>query len=511
MLLLVTALLATACSTLDVSAAGVTELSASTPNTYDALNPKGRRKAPSSITMGEDRHLPDIHRRRLIGGHRELRRNCSVLAWMLRRHLDYVATHTFQSTTGDEGWDDEVELWMREESEPEKFETRGMLCASDFVRLTEAMAVIDGDLGVMFVDEDSGLLQGIEGDRIKDPWGQLAGGTWSMPSRDLRDEWYNGVHVDRRGRPVGYAVHRRVGGRSALEFEREVPARHMHLHGYLDRFDQYRGISPVASAYNDLRDVYEGISLHLVQAKVAGLFGLKVTRSAEDYMAMGKISGGLADDGTEDRSSYTVDFGAGPVSLDMDPGDNAEFLSSDNPGVNMQDFWRFTTMVALLSVDLPYSFLDSTQGNFFGNKAAMLVYDRACETKRDRVRRLRDAITLFKYRIAVRDGRLRPPRSKRGDVISLATKPWSWTARKMPWWRPLEEVTANLKAIEGGLTTPQRVCAESDTGDFFQNVDDIAEARAYAEKKGVPLSFAVPDQMANMTIATRDKDKGGDE
>jgi capsid protein len=73
----------------------------------------------------------------------------------------------------------------------------------------------------------------------------------------------------------------------------------------------------------------------------------------------------------------------------------------------------------------------------------------------------------------------------------------------MPWWRPLEEVTANLKAIDGGLTTPQRVCAESDQGDWYDNIDEIARAIEYAKKMGVPLTFGVSPELEQQVADSR--------
>jgi capsid protein len=290
-----------------------------------------------------------------------------------------------------------------------------------------------------------------------------------------------------------------------MAFERFISAQNLHLHAYCDRFDQYRGVSPLASAYNEIRDVYEGMSLHLVQAKVAGLFGLKVTRSAD--LAMGHVSGGTDENGDEDRSSYSVNFGSGPIFLDMEPGDDAAFLDNSNPAANMQDFWKFVSLVALKALDIPYGLFDESAANFFGNKTAWLSYDRACEAKRHRVQCLLNRITQFKMLVAIRNGRLRPPRTINGD------RPWAWLPRKMPWWRPLEEVTASLKAIEGGLTTPQQVCAENDQGDWYKNVDEIARAIAYAKSKNVSLSFAVSEQLAGQVFDARKStpDQGGDD
>jgi capsid protein len=121
------------------------------------------------------------------------------------------------------------------------------------------------------------------------------------------------------------------------------------------------------------------------------------------------------------------------------------------------------------------------------------------------VRKLLNRVTGFKVAQLIRSRRLTLPRG-----VELSRKPWEWVPRGMPWWRPLEEVTANLKAIGGALTTPQRVCIESDNGDFYENIDAIGKAIDYAEKarggKGVPLSWAVDSDLAKQLA---DKQKSG--
>ena len=477
--------LALGCTCCDVTPTGVTELSQCNEiagASYDALNPKGRRKAPSSATLHEDRHLPQDQRRKLIGGMRDLRRNSSLLDWMVRQHLNYVCQHRFESRTGDDGLDDEIQAMMAEEFDADKLDECNLCDLAEYVQINEAMAVLDGDCGTLFVDADGGRIQGIESDRIRDPNGGMG---YSVAYPRKSDElWFNGVRTTPSGRPIEYAIHRRVDGWACLEFERKVAAETFHLHGYRQRYDQQRGVSPVATAYNQLRDVYEAEEYAMVRSKVASMFAMAITRNAAQ--AGGTVTYDTDENGNPIRSSYEVDFGRGPVFLDMDPGDDAKFLDSDNPGGNLQDFWRFVTRVALKSLDIPYGLFDESESNFFGNKTAWLSYDRACDPKRARVRKLYNRITSFKYAQAIRARRLKLP-----SGISLARRPWLWVPRGMPWWRPLEEVTANLKAIGGGLTTPQRVCVEADQGDFYENVDEIEKAMKYAAKHQVPLNWAV--------------------
>lgn len=467
------------CCCLTGSFAGVAEFtSAETAGSaYDALNPKSRRKTPPSATQHEDRHLGESQRRQLIGGVRDLRRNSSLVDWMVRQHLSYVCEHRFQAAFGDDALDDDIQAMLAEEFRADRLDERNLCDVMDYAHLSEAMAVLDGDCGTLFVDADGGRIQGIEADRIRDPSGE---GFLAGISRPGASEWFNGVRTTQSGRAFEYAIHRRINGWTLFELERRVRAENFHLHAYRHRFDQQRGVSPLAAAYNQLRDVYEAEELAMVRSKVASMFAMAVTRNGIE--STGTVAYQTDDDGNPIRSSYTVDFDRGPVLLDMEPGDDAKFLDSDNPGGNLQDFWKFVVMVALKALDLPYGLFDESVATFFGNKTAWLSYDRACTPKRKRVRGLLDRIAAFKLGQLIRSKRLTLPKG-----LTIVKKPWLWVPRGMPWWRPMEEVSAHLKAIAGGLTTPQRVCIESDQGDFYENLDEIARAREYAAEKGVEL------------------------
>jgi len=55
---------------------------------YDATEDKGRRKAPYALLRSEDDELPRARREQAITLGRDIRRNFSIAAWAIRRHLD---------------------------------------------------------------------------------------------------------------------------------------------------------------------------------------------------------------------------------------------------------------------------------------------------------------------------------------------------------------------------------------------------------------------------------------
>src|SRR5581483_4888647 len=174
----------------------------------------------------------------------------------------------------------------------------------------------------------------------------------------------NGVLLDpASGAARAYAVHKRDRYGMTLIFDRMVPAAFSRLHGYFDRYDQVRGISPVASAVNQFRDLYESFDYGLVKQKVAQLFAMVITRQSGDELGTVEPVQDVDADGNT-LNDYEVDFGRGPLKLELDPGDDAKFLSSQNPSSETQEFWERIIMISLKSLDIPYSFFDESHTNY---------------------------------------------------------------------------------------------------------------------------------------------------
>ena len=331
---------------------------------YDAIESKGRRKAATGIVRSEDAELQPIQRRKLVQSTRDINRNYAVAAWAIRKHLDYVSKFNIQFKTGNKSLDFRLENLMNTWSRAENCDIAGRHHLRRFVRLLEARRTIDGD--VLLMRLANGQLQAIEGDRIRTPVGGMPV-ELKLPLSNMR----HGVLTDRYGRPVGYSVCNRTTGsdyfpgNGGFTFERIVSAEHTHLHAYFDRFDQTRGISPLASALNTLRDTYEGMEYALAKMKVSQLFGLKITRESDE--AMGDVS---AQD--DDETQYKVDFGKGPILLDMDPGDDASFLENKTPSTEFQQFVQTSISVALKSLDIAYSFFAENYTNYSGARQALL-------------------------------------------------------------------------------------------------------------------------------------------
>lgn len=452
---------------------------------YDAANANTKRKAPPGLLQSEDRELLQEQRRKLISGSRDLRRNFAIAAWMVRRHLDYVSTFSFQAKTGNDALDQKLEKIIADRSKPENCDVTGRHPLARMIRMAEASRVIDGDIGLMKLFD--GRLQAIEGDRIRTPIG-TPDGFWISPTDQNNPKataWIQGIQVDRGGKPIQAAIFNRGLSANLFILDRYVSIANLYLHANIDRFDQVRGISPLASALNTLRDTYEGFDYALGKMKVSQLFGLAIYRDATESLpnvsALASTGGDSdSDEGSEDcPEGYKVDFGKGPTVLDLDPGDRAEFLESKSPSIEFQQFCETMIAVALKSLDIPYSFFSEDFTNYSGSRLAYLQYEQSAESKRADVQRMLDYLTEWWFSIAIADGEL--------PGVKLADLSWVWVHRGMPWLDPLKEIEAELLAVDAGFDNQEDVCQKHGKN-FYENIDKIARCRKYAEDNGVTLN-----------------------
>lgn len=429
---------------------------------YDATEPKNKRREPSGNLQSEDAHLHSASRKKLLANSRDLIRNYAVVGWACRKHLDFVASHTLNITSPDRGLNKDIESMFAEWGDD--CDVQGRLDFCDFARLAEARRTVDGDVGIVHLA--SGLLQGIEGERIKNP-----------PKSD--DTWTHGVKTDSAGRAQRYAIHQRKNG-TGLEFEREVSAANLHLLGYFDRFDQVRGVSPMAPALNSFRDSYETQVLAIARAKVANMFGLIFYRDSED--AAGQISEADTSEDDFGKKKYEVDFGKGPVVLDLDPNDRAEFLKNETGAVDHGAMIKITLQLALLCLDLPWAFLDAAEANYNSMRSALILYQKSCNHKRRGMRRWLRRVHRWKMAQWLQSGQLVLPKSMNPRELVI-----EWISDGVPWWDPAKETRADLLAIGAGLKTRTEVRRER-YGDSWLNVlDQLKSEQDAIEQSGVVL------------------------
>ena len=460
----------------DVTARGPVERSSHF--SYDALEPKGRRKAAPADIVREDVHVKAGRRKRLQANARDIAKNFSIAAWMIRRHLDYCASFSFQVLTNDRVMDREIEQLMEVQSRPLACDRGGRFSREKMFRQLESSRCIDGDMGMLRLR--SGHSQLIESDCIKDPPEKERG-------KDGRFSWVDGVQIDYAGLPRQYSIYGRGRSGQGYEFQRKIPSQNFMLYGFWDRTatDQVRGISPVVASLNNFRDVYENIDFAQVKAKLSQLFALALLRKTEaqglnQALPTAGEQAVLDGDSCEEDASKPREFdlSGGPIVLDLDPDEDVKLVESNTPATEFQQFMEVVIAIALKSLDIPYSFYNERFTNYSGSRTAWLHYERSCADRRADQIEARRRWTIWQMQRWIADGLWTPPSGK-----TLADIPFVWVPRGMPWWKPSEEIVGDIKAIAAGLDNADRVCRERDRGSVRANIDANIAVIKYARDR----------------------------
>jgi len=450
--------------------------------TYEALNPDGKRRAVSGRIRSEDQILNSTRRDRLAGNAMDLHRNAVLFAWAVRRHLDYTTLFDFQPCNADEGLNNDLRALMERDSRPENCDIGGRHSWNRMRRLAEVRKILDGDCGLLQLR--SGHLQGVESNAIRTP---------RQKRRDAK-QWTNGVKVGPGRRALAYGLTERQ--KDGELKERVVRASQMMLLACFEgRFDQVRGISPIAGALNEFRDIYETKDLIQSKVKLDQIFGVAFTREAgaddlgDDLALNGADDDGqLPADAEHGRAGYEI--GQGVRGFDLDSGEGVELLQSKNPSSQTQDFLQLSILLAIKCLDLPYDLLDSSKSTYSGNRSGWLHYERAAVTKREDQLELHRRYTLFRLRRWMLPtsfsgtGELVLPSSMAMDDLR-----WKWVPRGIPWWKPQEELTTDLMAAAAGLKDFQQICDERGLGIWRDNVATIAAQMKQAQADGISLMF----------------------
>ncbi len=450
---------------------------------YDAVQTTKNRRTVSGNIRPEDKVLDRTGRQRLSSNAMDLHRNAILFAWAIRRHLDYTTIFDFQPLTGDDGLNRDLRDLMERDNRPENCDVGGRHSWQRMRRLAEVRKLLDGDCGILQLR--GGKVQGLESHQIRNP---------QLLARADMARWEQGVKLAAGRRAVSYCLGDRDQYGQATE--RVISATQLMLLGAFEgRFDQIRGISPIAGALNEFRDVYETKELMAAKVKLDQIFGVAFLRdqgagSLADEFGTDGDTESETDTDQEPTAPPSYDLGQGIKGFDLDKDEKIELIQSSNPSTQTQSFLELSIAIAIKALDLPFNFFSESSTNFFGSKAAWIQYDRSCISKREDQLELHRRYTIwrmFRWMMPADfggTGEIVLPRSM--DMVDVK---WKWVPRGMPWWNPNEELTVDLMAAAAGLKTLQQICDERGLGIWTDNLKGLSAEFETAKSLGFTLAF----------------------
>ena len=461
----------------------MTTIQPTTDTVYQALNPKNRRRSTTRHVRSEDFLLNDSRRQALSANALDVWRNMGLLGWAIRRTLDYCCLWDFQPRTGDPGLNAALKQLMARDCEPEQIDTFGRMDWDDFRRVAESQKLLTGD--AFFIKLADGTLQMVEGAYCRNP---------TFSRRD-KQQWVNGAKLS-RGRVQAWNF-QEEDPLTAARTDRAVRAGNVWQHCQFEaRPNVIRPQSPIVAALNEFRDLDETLDHMRAKVKLDQLFGLAFGRKP-DAEAFDEDDPQASD--AQEGSARVVDFGDGPAVFDLDDGETVTPIQSANPASATQDFTRLCLAIALKVLDLPYNFFDEAHTNFFGSRAAWLLFERACHARRktqDRLHRKMTTWRLWRWVLPVElggTGEIALPGSMQVQDIQFR-----WVPRGVAWWKPQEELDTALRSVAAGLKSMQDVCDEHGFGDYMDNVREIQSERDELARLGF-----LQDWSKNAMVALR--------
>ena len=464
----------------------------------EAIQSSNRRKQQTSRQKKHlDLILPQLKRKKAENVSQDLIENHAIVGWAIRRHLDAVTGFYFDV---DQRIDDRVKMKVMD-----LFNWHGKAANFDAARrhsradrpdhragIAEVSKITDGDVLLAKIGSTRspryGSMQLIEGTRITKP-------------RDVPDSYRdkftdNGVELDVWGGVKSFCVCKFNEKGDKLVYDKRVLWDQAIYSGYFDRYAASRGLSPLLSAANQFLDIKDSMEHNLLKIKLHALFGYAITSELLDPGIPDGLEGTASAgfdtdlyDGDDSRGEMVdeIDFSSGPVSLDLDPGEKIQLIESNTPPESVKDYTELAIRVALLSLDIPFTFFDARHSTFAQVVADRKMYLESIVPKREKNREMFEEYKVWKLNQWYADGQfdgMGVEINDLKDAVKVCVKPSAWLDS-------LKEIQFEERMVALGLKSIPALAKERGI-DAYNTLEEQAAFLARAKELDVPIYIGDP-------------------
>ena len=302
---------------------------------YNGTQSTRHRSSRSSYVSDSRTTLSKAARQTLVGFARALYENYGEV----KGAIDDVARYSVgdgirpQSQAGEVS--SEYEQYFREWAK--NADLSGQFTFWGLQKLASLRLDIDGDIGFNMVNGGNGwpFLQAIESHRI---------------SGDKNDKnHFDGVAISpRTGRPAAYYV------KQEKDFKR-IPARNFILVSEPKRVNQYRGVTSLAHAITDVRDIADILDYEKVGVKMRSAIGMAmVTKGGVTDDALDIVESGYTAADTGNVPWQTFDAGMIPR---LQEGEDIVEIGGNQPSPAFQGFIEMLMRKTAVGLGLPFEFI----------------------------------------------------------------------------------------------------------------------------------------------------------
>jgi len=456
---------------------------------YSAIKDKGRRKPARTSKPGESSVLNQHRRDRLQGTVYDLIRNSVEAKWALNKMLNYCCNFYFQSTTGFTEFDDALERsvarWMMAKNcDVARRHNFPML-----LRLHGAGVMLDGDSLLLKLRDFR--LQGIEADRIRGTGHNTPKNFAAAPGAS------DGLVLDNFGAVDKYLICNRSA--NGYDFAAAVDWKNAFFSGVFFRFDQVRGVSPLAfGAVNKFQDIGEIDEYQMIKTKKHACFGLAVMSndpgsgfndSAAPLSPSLSVAAPAPDSPEALAPRYDFELDAG-LKLELAAGDTIDMFESKTPSQEYQSFAESQLRKGLLAFNVPYTFYNSNGSTYSANKQDRAEFRLDIRPYQKQFSDLCYDVSEWLIPFLIKKDNIPVPKPY-ADRLDLLR--YDWIPEAEPWLDEKAEIEAAALRISCGLSSREKECRRRG-GDFYDNARALKREQTYLEKSGIVYAIGQPGQ-----------------
>ena len=460
---------------------------------YDAIVDKKRRRAPAIKVKHEGVVLNETKRSKLLATAQDQVRNHSLVAWMVRKHLDYVSSFHFNFRTQDPNLNKLVNRIFDWHSSAKQIDISQRLGRDEMFRMFEAEKTVSGDAAFIKIS-DAMKLQCIESDLISKPKVIPQGVSESTRNR-IESLDSSGIFKGDYMQPIEFSICNRGAEGKTKEFDHFEAAENVIFDAYFTRFSsQDRGISPLSTAINTVQDLGESFEANILKAKLTALFGIAIMRksgSPDLGGAAGTLQETTGAPSTPTDTNLDINLDTINV-IDLDEDEKIEVIESGTPSSEFINATYVYIHLALLALDIPVTYFDSRRSSFSARIADSNDYEKASEWKREKNRVVRKEYSDFVVQTLWDNPNdewgLKTATESAGLSLRELKDEVEWIPSGSPWLDKLKQILGDEKAIE--LRVDNAIDAARRRGsNVFRNIDKQLEVEKYEMEKRVDLGL----------------------
>ncbi len=294
---------------------------------------------------------------------------------------------------------------------------------------------------------------------------------------------YDGVEINENGAIEAYHICDRhpteinlISGQNAKWVRIEAYGETTELPNVLqvmdtERPEQYRGVSYLAHVIEPLLQMRRYTESELLTAVIQSFFTAFITtEESPDKVPFNETS-----DEKVSSSPDDYELGAGTVNI-LKPGESVTFGEPKRPANGFDTFMRAIAEQVGASLEIPADLLlKSFNASYSASRAALLEAWKAFKMRREWFASdFCKPVYLLWMCEAVSSGRIKAPGFFTDPIIRQAWLGSEWIGPSQGQLDPVKEITAEILAIEQGITTREQATVKMNGGDWNENMDIIA-------------------------------------